>query len=117
MGSDRRPEVARTREARGATGLRERQELRDADAAENKASELDDAGKYTEAIQLEEQCLAIRGRLLGKTHPDYAVGLNSLGLFCLHLADYKRAEPLFKRALKIRKKRWAKHIPTTPEPE
>ena len=54
------------------------------------------------------------GRALGEDHPDYATSLNNLAV--LYQADgrLRRAEPLYRQAMEICRRRWARTTPTTP---
>lgn len=56
------------------------------------------------AIDLQQQALAIRERVLGAESPEVASTLNSLGGLYALREDYTAAEPLLKRALAIREK-------------
>jgi tetratricopeptide (TPR) repeat protein/CHAT domain-containing protein len=80
------------------------QNLNEADALEKSVTELDNAGKYTEAIPLAEHVLAIREKALGPDHPDVATALSNLGGLYLSQGRYADAEPLLQRALAIREK-------------
>jgi CHAT domain-containing protein/Tfp pilus assembly protein PilF len=62
-----------------------------------------EAGKYTEAIPLAQQVLAIDEASLGPNDPSVADSLNNLAVLYLHQGRYSDAEPLLKRALAIRK--------------
>jgi tetratricopeptide (TPR) repeat protein len=64
--------------------------------------ELYRAGRYSEAIPLAEQVLAIREQALGPDHPDTAISLNNLALLYASQGRYGSAEPLYQRALAIR---------------
>jgi hypothetical protein len=54
--------------------------LNEADALEKRVTELDKAGKYTEAIPLAERVLAIREKALGPNHLNVATALNWLAV-------------------------------------
>ena len=54
--------------------------LEEAKKLNQKVVELYGQGKYSEAIPLAEQTLAIRKRILGDHHPDVATSLNNLAL-------------------------------------
>ena len=61
-----------------------------------------------------KRALAIREKALGPEHPDVAISLNNLALLLLrHQGRYAEAEPLYKRALAIRRKRSVPIIPTS----
>ena len=81
----------------------ERRELAQAEECEREASELDEARKSREAVRSAERCAAIRKRILGEAHPDYARILNMLGRMFDDQGDYARAEPLYRQALEIKK--------------
>ena len=58
-------------------------------------------GKYTEAVLIAKEVLAIREKALGPDHPDVAQSLNNLAGLYDSLGDYAKAEPLYKRSLGI----------------
>ena|GEM_PF-5833597 len=60
-------------------------------------------GKYSEAIPLAEQALAIRQRILGQQHRDVASSLNNLARLYKSQGRYEEAEPLYRQALEMRK--------------
>ena len=61
-------------------------------------------GKFSEAIPLAEQALAIREHVLGENHLDVTTSINNLALLYQSQGRYVEAEPLFKQALKLRKR-------------
>ena len=75
-----------------------------ADELNKRVIELYRAGRYTEAIPLAQQALAIRVKALGPDHPDVATALNNLALLYQEQGRYAEAEPLYKRALAIDEK-------------
>jgi tetratricopeptide (TPR) repeat protein len=69
-----------------------------------KIGELYRAGKFSEAIPLARQLLAIREKAFGRDRPDVAQSLNNLALLYQAQCRYTDAEPLDKRAVAIREK-------------
>ena len=67
-----------------------------------RAAALYEAGKYSEAIPLAQQVLAIRERQLGSDHPDVVKAINDLAVAYEGQGRYVDAEPLYQRALAIR---------------
>jgi len=59
------------------------------------------AGEYQQAKPLFEQALAIRERVLGQQHPDYATSLNNLAFLYKSQGETKKALPLYEESLKI----------------
>jgi len=51
----------------------------------------------------------IKKRALGENHPNYANSLNNLGALYQAMGDYAKAEPLFRRALRISKQGPGEH--------
>lgn len=68
------------------------------------AEQLFQEGRYSQAVALAEQSLAIRENALGPAHPDVAESLNNLAALYATQVAYARAEPLYLRALAIRQK-------------
>jgi CHAT domain-containing protein/tetratricopeptide (TPR) repeat protein len=62
-----------------------------------------EAGKAGAALKMAQEAMAIRKKVLGEKHPDYADSLNYLALLYDSQGNYARAEPLFQMALDIRK--------------
>jgi tetratricopeptide (TPR) repeat protein len=85
-------------------GVSSSKTLNEADALEKRITELDNAGKYTEAIPLAERVLAIREKALGPNHPSVASSLNNLGMLYASQGHYADAELLHQRSLAIREK-------------
>jgi tetratricopeptide (TPR) repeat protein len=73
----------------------------EAAALDNRVEALYRAGKFSEAVPLAQQALAIREKALGPDHPDVAKSLNSLALLYAKQGRYADAEPLYKRSLAI----------------
>ena len=76
----------------------------DAEALSKQFVELEQAGKYAEAIPLAQQLLAIYEKTFGPDHPNVAMVLNNLAELYLNQGRYADAEPLFKRSLAIDEK-------------
>ncbi|MDY6936101.1 MAG: tetratricopeptide repeat protein [Cyanobacteriota bacterium] len=79
-------------------------ELAEAERLHDRAVQLLNEGKYSEAIPLVEQLLAIRRRLLGEEHPSVATSLNNLALLYRSQRRYAEAEPLYIQALEMRQR-------------
>jgi CHAT domain-containing protein/Tfp pilus assembly protein PilF len=69
-------------------------------------AELEQAGKYSEAIPLARRLLADMEKAHGPVHRDVAAALNNLALLYGDLGQDADAEPLLKRALTIQEKVW-----------
>jgi CHAT domain-containing protein len=70
----------------------------------NLASHYDDLGDWAQALALNQQCLAIRERLLGPENKDVADVLSDLAFNYWGLEDYQSAQRLFQRSLAITEK-------------
>ena len=81
-----------------------RAELKMADCYEELASILDDEGKYTEAIRLENNVVEIRKKILGEENRDYAYSLNDLAYYYEQIGNYAEALRLGTIAMDIFKK-------------
>src|SRR5688500_17502919 len=68
--------------------------LVEAQAILDEAKELNEAGKYADALAAAERALAIREALLGGMHPQVAECLSFAGSVAVEAGEYKRAEPL-----------------------
>jgi CHAT domain-containing protein/tetratricopeptide (TPR) repeat protein len=75
-----------------------------ADKLSADVSRLYQAGKYSEAIPIAEQVLALREKALGPDHPDVAQSLNELARLYRIQGRFAEAEPLFKRSITIYEK-------------
>ncbi|HEY5314368.1 MAG TPA: CHAT domain-containing tetratricopeptide repeat protein [Pirellulales bacterium] len=82
----------------------DRQDLRDGKQANSKLVRLYGEGKYQAAMELANKCRVIFLRVLGGSHPDYAVSLNTLANLHRSMGDYARAEPLYKEESEILKR-------------
>ncbi|XXY21910.1 CHAT domain-containing tetratricopeptide repeat protein [Sorangium sp. So ce216] len=78
--------------------------LEEAEQLNGRAVELEQAGRYDEAIPLARRALELRERALGLDHPDVAESLNTLATLLDAKGDHAAAEPLYRRALAIREK-------------
>jgi tetratricopeptide (TPR) repeat protein len=74
---------------------------------------LREAGKYAEAIALEQQELPILERAVGPDHPYVAIVLNNLGALYRYAGHYPDAEPVIKRALALEEKTYGPDNPNT----
>jgi CHAT domain-containing protein/Tfp pilus assembly protein PilF len=61
-------------------------------------------GKYADARRLFEEAIPMQKRVLGDSHPDYALSLDSLGTLYTRAGARRGAEPLYREALAIRKR-------------
>ena len=73
-------------------------------ALHKKASELENSGKYTEAVPYARRALEIEERRSGPNHLNVAILLNRLAILYDDLARYTDAEQMYKRSLAIREK-------------
>jgi CHAT domain-containing protein/Tfp pilus assembly protein PilF len=87
--------------------------LQRANTLDQRARELYQAGRYSEAIPLAEEVLAISEAELGPNHLDTATSLNNLALLYEAQGRYEDAEPLFQRALGIREAELGPNHPLT----
>ena len=75
-----------------------------AEALANRGSELEQQGRYDDAIPLTSDALAIREKMLGSDHPDVAKSLNNLAALYVEKGRFAEAEPLYQRSLAILEK-------------
>ncbi|WP_424100900.1 CHAT domain-containing tetratricopeptide repeat protein [Moorena producens] len=66
--------------------------------------DLNEQGKYSEAIPLAQEALIIRQQVLGEEHADVAESLNNLGELYREMGKYQQAEPLLTQALEMRRR-------------
>ncbi|AOX01453.1 hypothetical protein BJP34_20195 [Moorena producens PAL-8-15-08-1] len=66
--------------------------------------DLNEQGKYSEAIPLAQEALIIRQQVLGEEHADVAESLNNLGELYREMGKYQQAEPLYTQALEMRRR-------------
>jgi CHAT domain-containing protein len=81
-----------------------RLQLLEADQLARQSVQLYREGKFREALLPAERVVQTREKLLGKMHPDYATSLDTLAMLYLEMAEYAKAEPLFKQACDICKR-------------
>ena len=67
------------------------------------ATQLYQAGKFSEATPIAQEFLELSEKALGPDHPDTATALNNLAVLYRSMGDYAKAEPLYQRAVKIRR--------------
>lgn len=70
-------------------------------ACDNKAKVLLYQGRVAEAEYWNLEAIAIRGKVLGTSHPDYAISLQNLAVLYTGMRDFGKAEPLFLEAKNI----------------
>ena len=70
-------------------------------------------GRYSEAMPLAEQVLAITEAQLGPDHPSTATSLNNLAELHRSMGRYGEAEPLYQRALAIKEAQLGPDHPST----
>ncbi len=87
--------------------------LAEAERLTQQVVELDQQGKYNEAIPLAEQALAILKKVLGENHLNTATSLNNLAGLYEFQGRYAEAEPLYKEALAIYKQQLGDNHPST----
>jgi tetratricopeptide (TPR) repeat protein len=93
--------------------VEERRELFAAEQGNSQIDQLYRKGDFRQAIRFAEQVAKMRRRLLGDQHPDTADSLNTLALLHNWMADYAKAEPLYRQALEIRRKVLGENHPRT----
>jgi tetratricopeptide (TPR) repeat protein/CHAT domain-containing protein len=81
----------------------ERALLQEATTLNLRVFELWRAGKSREALPLAQRAVAIRGKVLGERHPDYALSLFNLAAQHQALGQWKEAEALYRQAREIEK--------------
>src|SRR5262249_17474793 len=67
------------------------------------AVQLNNAGKWREAIEPASQVIEVRRKVLGERHLAYASGLSFLASLHYALDEYSKAELLWREAMDIRK--------------
>jgi CHAT domain-containing protein len=73
-------------------------------ALNREAYDLHTKKKYAAARPMCEEALAIRKRVLGENHPEYAVSLYNLARLYWDIREFEKAELLFKQALETQGK-------------
>jgi tetratricopeptide (TPR) repeat protein len=82
----------------------QRRELARATSMNQEVVRLYEERQFGNATELSENVLAIRKKVLGEAHRQYAESLNNLAYLYQSRGDYVKAEPLYRQALEIRKK-------------
>jgi tetratricopeptide (TPR) repeat protein len=72
-------------------------------------------GNYTAAEPLYKEALAIRKKVLGENHPDYATSLSNLSLLYQYQSRYAEALPLFTQAIDIKQEQVKQVFPVLSE--
>ena len=80
------------------------QELDEAALLNQRILQLDNQGRYSEAIPLAQRALMIWEKALSPDHPNVATALNNLAELYRFQGRYPDADPLYKRALAILEK-------------
>jgi tetratricopeptide (TPR) repeat protein len=73
-------------------------------ALREQVRQLHSQGKYSEAIPIAEQYVAMARRKHGENHTEFAPAISWLAFVCKAQGRYAEAEPLYKRALAIAEK-------------
>ncbi len=68
-----------------------------------RVEELYRAGEYDRAVVVAKKAVEVAEKNVGPNHPDLATSLDSLALLYRTQGQYALAEPLYKRALVIKK--------------
>ena len=79
----------------------------------NQGLEFYKSSRYTDAIPLAKELLAIREKVLGPEHPETATTINNLARLYIATSNYAKAEPLYKRTLAIHEKALGPEHPAT----
>jgi len=82
----------------------ERQQLRQAAALSQRVKRMYSQGQYREALDAAREVVAIRGKLLGESHPVYATSLHNLAFLYQSMGDSARALPLYEQARALTRK-------------
>ena len=88
----------------GRGGGRAGTPLEEASRLNQQAVELYQAGRYQEALPLQQRSLEIYEQALGPEHPDTCTSLNNLAGLYQAMGAFDKALPLYQRTLKIREK-------------
>ena len=80
------------------------QRVEDPAALSNRISELQNSGKYAEAMPLAEQLAALSKSRSGEVSIEHAAALHTLAGLYFFQSRYAEAEPLYKRAIAIRER-------------
>ena len=65
-------------------------------------------------MELHQQALTLRKKLLGENHPDYATSLGNLARVYFDMGNYPKALELYRQASTCARNSWARTTPTTP---
>jgi CHAT domain-containing protein/Tfp pilus assembly protein PilF len=76
-------------------------QLQESTAAHEQAQTFLEQGRYTEALPLAKQAVALREQVLGPTHADMATVLTTLGMSHYKLIQLPQAKSMFERVLHI----------------
>jgi tetratricopeptide (TPR) repeat protein len=87
--------------------------LEEAHRLGQQAVEFHQAGRYQEALPLQQRALELNEKALGPEHPDIAVSLNNLAGLYQALGAFEKALPLYQRTLEIREKALGPEHPDT----
>ena len=71
---------------------------------ERSVYDLNDEGRYREALPVTSELLSLRQRVLGPEHPDTVVSIGYLAHAHLRMGSYHAAEPLFQRMIAVRER-------------
>ena len=89
-----------------------RAELALANSYEWLADQADNEGHYKEALNLQKNVVGIRKKVLGDTHPKYALSLSDLAYYNYELGNYTEAIRFETLAIKIKKKALGEEHPS-----
>lgn len=89
------------------------EDLAEAARLNQRIIELQQAGRYPEAIVLAQQVLALIEKAFGSNHPETAMGLNNLAEAYQFMGRDRDAEPLYRRALRIQETTLGPNHPST----
>jgi tetratricopeptide (TPR) repeat protein len=85
----------------------------EANRLNQKAVELYQAGRYQEALPLQQRALELNEQVLGPEHPGIATSLNNLAGLYQAMGAFDQALPLYQRTLKIREQALGPEHPDT----
>jgi tetratricopeptide (TPR) repeat protein len=78
--------------------------LEEARKLHHQAADLYQAGRYQEALPLQQRARGLYEQALGPEHPETLISLNNLAEMYRALGDYREALPLYQRVLAAREK-------------
>lgn len=96
-----------------AEGEQKQDDREEAQRLTRQVLQLEQQGKYTEALPLAQQAVAIYEKVRGTEHPETAMALDSLSSLYREMGDYAHALPLAQRALAMREKALGSTHPDT----